>query len=497
MSWKISDQAVEMALRRRGLFARLSMAGRLTLLYTLAAFGMMALVTLFQFWLLTHGLQRDDLHLVADRFHMLEATLKYHGDDLAILDDEMNLEGSSFKPSEPYAYYSRVMDEAGGTLIETPHMTDLLPSATFPAPVDAASVSHEAVRFWRASNGRAYYQLAVWAQNRDGRRRLVQVALDEWGEKALIGAYQRNAMLALALGTLLFAGVGVFIARRGMRPLRVISRIAEQITASQLDARIERRIDAAQWPSEIIPLVREFDRMLGRLEDSFARMSQYSSDLAHELRTPIQNLVGEAEVALARPRTAEEYRRILESSIEEYGRLTRMINQMLFLARAENPATHLIMSRFDGHEALQAVRDFYEAEAEERRITVSCEGKAAIRADPMLFRHAVSNLLSNALHHTPPGGQVKLALHPAAGGAVKVLVSDTGSGIAAEHLPVVFNRFYRVDKAGSARSLPGTGLGLAIVKSIMTLHGGTAAIVSAIGIGTTVVLQFPVSDTPQ
>lgn len=478
--------------RQRGFYARLSMAARLTLLYTMAAFGMMAIVTLFQFWLLTTGLTRDDLHLVADRFKMLEATLKFHGDDFAILDDMMDLEDPHIDPTELYTYYSRILDQNGRTLMETPNMARLLPPEEFPQPVALQSnLYHEAVRLWHARNGRDYYQISAWTHNLDGAPRLVQVALDEWGEHAMITDYQRNAVLALALGTLLFALVGIFIARRGMRPLKAITRTAEQITASQLDARIERRMDAAQWPEELTVLVREFDRMLDRLEESFNRMSQCSADLAHELRTPIQNLLGETEVALSRPRSVEEYRQILESGLEEYGRLSRMINQMLFLARAENPRTQLTFKRFDGRSALEAVSEFYEAQADEHDITVVCEGRARLTADPVLFRHAVSNLLSNALRHTPRGGQVTLLIEENGEEGVRVSVSDTGSGIAQEHLHTVFERFYRVEQAGGLQPERGSGLGLAIVKSIMGLHGGSSAIHSAAGAGTTVELRFP------
>jgi two-component system heavy metal sensor histidine kinase CusS len=207
------------------------------------------------------------------------------------------------------------------------------------------------------------------------------------------------------------------------------------------------------------------------------------------LRTPIQNLVGEAQVALSRGRTEEEYRHIIESSLEEYERLSRMINELLFLARADDPTTAMGLERFDVRGELAIVRDYHDAEAEEQGITVTCEGQTWLDADPVLFRRVLNNLLSNALRHTPSGGRVVMAARTLAEG-VEIAVSDSGCGIAAEHLGKLGTRFYRPDRtAGLAGG--GVGLGLAIVKSIMALHGGSVVIESSEGQGTKVILRFP------
>jgi two-component system heavy metal sensor histidine kinase CusS len=231
--------------------------------------------------------------------------------------------------------------------------------------------------------------------------------------------------------------------------------------------------------------------MLFRLESSYKRCSQCSENIAHELRNPIHTLMGETEVALSRDRTPDEYRQVLESSLEEFNRLSRMVNELLFIARADNPETVIGSAPLDVHTELGKVREFHDAQAQERGVTISCEGQAELHADPLLLRQAVSNLVSNALSHTPRGGRISLEVVPnEQDGMVHVTVRDTGEGIKAEELPKVLDRFYR-----SSRQLlndgEGTGLGLAIVKSIMTLHGGSVSIQSAEGKGTTVVLQFP------
>jgi two-component system heavy metal sensor histidine kinase CusS len=250
---------------------------------------------------------------------------------------------------------------------------------------------------------------------------------------------------------------------------------------------LHERIPPEGWPRELRPLAVAFDEMLDRLEDSFTRLSQFSADLAHELRTPIANIRGEGEVALTRARTPEEYREVIESSVGECERLSAIVDNLLFLARAEAAEGHIPRTLFDGRAAVEKIAAFYEPIAEEHHTVITCTGEAEIHADPMLFGRAVSNLVENALRFAPAGGTIQISL--AAGPArSQISVKDTGCGIAAEHLSRVFDRFYRID---SARSSEGSGLGLALVKSIMDLHGGAAVVESEVGRGTTVVLTFP------
>jgi two-component system heavy metal sensor histidine kinase CusS len=253
---------------------------------------------------------------------------------------------------------------------------------------------------------------------------------------------------------------------------------------------LHERVNPARWPRELTALATAFDQMLDRLEKSFARLSQFSADLAHELRTPINNLMGEADLALSRVRAPDEYRRVLESSLEEFAKLARTIDGLLFLARAEHPETQVQRAALDARKEIDAVREFYDAMAQDQGVDVRCEGDAALHADPLLLRRAVSNLLSNALQYTPRGGRVVMSAAASPDGGAVVRVTDSGVGIEPEHLERIFDRFYRVDPARS-RFPRGVGLGLAIVKSIMDLHRGLVTVQSEPGKGTTVSLQFP------
>lgn len=198
--------------------------------------------------------------------------------------------------------------------------------------------------------------------------------------------------------------------------------------------------------------------------------------------------IGEAQVTLSRSRTATEYTRALQSALEEYNRIARMIDSMLFLAQADQAQLALKRLPLDARSELQAVVDFYQALADEQGVELICAGSATVLADPLLLRRALSNLLSNALKYTPRGGRITLRAGEA-DGALVLSVTDTGIGIAAEHLPKLGDRFYRVDSS-RANSVEGAGLGLAIVKSIVGLHGGKLLIDSAPGRGTSASLVF-------
>jgi two-component system heavy metal sensor histidine kinase CusS len=242
----------------------------------------------------------------------------------------------------------------------------------------------------------------------------------------------------------------------------------------------------------IFPQLR-FNAMLERLEESFARLSRFSADIAHELRTPVNNIRGEAEVTLARARTPEEYIEVLGSCLEESVRLSELVESLLFLARSESPGDHLKRTPEHLDRLLTDLRDYYEATATEMGVTLTASAPDGIVADVdrALLQRALGNLVSNALAHCSAGNGIWLSAERR-NGTIRLEIRDTGSGIAADALPRVFDRFYRADPARS-RNSGGTGLGLAIVKQIVVLHGGDVQIVSDPGRGTTVSVVLPQS----
>lgn len=282
----------------------------------------------------------------------------------------------------------------------------------------------------------------------------------------------RNAFLALLtvttlLAALITAALGWLVTRIGLRPLRRMTALATNLSASHLN----ERIPEADLPVEIRNLATAFNAMLARLESSFQRLSDFSSDIAHELRTPVSNLMTQTQVALSRARSAQAYQEILYSNLEEYQRLAKMIGDMLFLAKADNGLIVPGREPVDLAAEVGNLFAFYEALAEEQGIALTTDGAARVDGDRLMLRRALSNLLSNAIQHTPRGGRISVRLR-ADGDQVVVSVENPGEPIPPAQLHRLFDRFYRLDPSRQ-RSGDGAGLGLAITKSIVEAHGGT------------------------
>lgn len=314
---------------------------------------------------------------------------------------------------------------------------------------------------------------------------LVALTLERAEHRALLASHLRHTLIAVSIGALIAAFLGYLVSRSSLRPVRRIAAEAAEIHASGLD----RRLDSARTPVELAELVVAFNGMLGRLEESFHRLSDFSSDLAHEFRTPINNLIGQGQVALSRPRGESELRDVIASNIEECERLARMVDDLLFLARADNAQATLHREAFPISEEILRALAYFEGLAEERHVRLQCEGDAVVQADRGMVRRALVNLVSNAIRHSPANARVAIVVRAWQDGAISVGVSNDGPGIPPKDLARIFDRFYRVDEA-RANSHQGSGLGLAIVRSIMSLHGGRVRVESDGGL-TTFSLCFP------
>ncbi len=459
-----------------------SLAGRLAAWNALTSFALILAATSLMYWVLSQSLGQDDGHLLADKVREIVFILRSQPFDARALRHEVEEEWSARRFSPVFV---RVLDHEGRVLAAAPDMDASLPRSAFPAPSPDLDdfVDH------RTADGRTFQVLSlacVIGQDDDAPDCVIQAAMDRSAEVALLGRYRERWWLVLALGLVLSAVVGFQVARRGIRPIHAVADTARRISP----ANFGERIRAEGLPAELVDLAGTFNQMLDRLERSFARLSQFSADIAHELRTPVNNLQGEIEVALGKPRAVEEYRDVLGSSLEECGRLSRLIDTLLFLARTENPGTQLVTESLDLGVELAAIREFYEATAHERGVALAVEVARDVRVtvNRPLLQRAVGNLVANAIAHTKANGTVTIAGR-VEGATSLVVVSDTGCGIPTEHVAHVFDRFYRVDATRSS-SGGSVGLGLAIVKSIMDLHGGVARIDSEPGRGTRVTLAF-------
>jgi two-component system heavy metal sensor histidine kinase CusS len=463
--------------RRRG---PPSLATRLAIWYATSAFGLLVAATGFLYWKMAATLDREELALLTDRLYTLRVVLATR---LPHLEDEVEEEWAGGPGAKLFV---RVLDEAGATLAETRGMTELgLLTEGFPEVTAMGEGLGPAVR--HTGGGRRVFELRALRLPFGGDAQktcVAQIASDRTADEALLAADRRRMGAVLAAGLVACALGGFGMACRGLRPVSRIGATLRRIRSTTLHERIE----TAGLPAELLDLASTSNEMLDGLDRAFRQLSRFSADIAHELRTPIHNLRGEVEVALARPRTPQEYRDLLASCLEECVRLSRLIDSLLLIARAEGRSQPIRREQLELEPELEAVAEFYEPLAAERGVELRVSGQAGARAhlDRALVQSAVGNLIENAIAATERGGSVRVTGGADAGG-VRIDVSDTGRGIPADQLPRVFERLYQVDvaRAGAA------GLGLSIVKSIATLHGGSVSLSSEVGVGTRVSLWFP------
>ncbi|QDF98369.1 two-component sensor histidine kinase [Azoarcus sp. DD4] len=401
---------------------------------------------------------------------------------------------------------------------DTPQDVEALPQR-----LDEAFVGHDAVAvLLRDAEGSAIYALhagqfaaaqiegvplppgGVWA--RDGRHyigreaSLVPPAGGGMGDGALrvllgldvshhihfLDEVRNRLWAGISLSAVVAALLGWLAAHKGLAPLRRVTATAERLSAERLGERLAE----GDAPAEVRELVEAFNGMLDRLESSFRRLSDFSADIAHELRTPVSNLMTQTEVALSRARSADEYREVLASNLEEYERIARMVSDMLFLAQAENGRLPRPEETVALQDEARALAEFYEALAEEQGVAITVRGAAEVTGDRLMLRRALANLLSNALRHTARGGTVEIAIEAGADCAT-LAVRNPGETIPAAELSRIFERFHRASRERE-RHGEGAGLGLAITRSIVEAHGGRVTVESAAGL-TTFRIELPLA----
>jgi heavy metal sensor kinase len=291
----------------------------------------------------------------------------------------------------------------------------------------------------------------------------------------------------IPIAVLASAGLGLFLAQKALGPIQQLNRLTREITAEHLD----RRLPVANPNDELGTLTQTINAMIARLEQSFAEIRRFTADASHELRTPLTAIRTEAEVALRQPLSAGEHQQLLGSVLEECERLTRLTDQLLMLSRSDAAGREPVREPIELAALLGNVVETMRPLAEAKRLTVKAcrHGTLTVRGDETSLRQVFCNVLDNAIKYTPEAGAIEIGIADKDEQAV-VTIRDTGIGISPEHLPHVFDRFYRVDKARS-RDAGGTGLGLSIARSIVRAHGGRIELVSAVGQGTTCTITLP------
>lgn len=455
-----------------------SIKTRLTLYYALTTSIILIGISLLFYSTTLHILHKANQLFLSDEITTLSHLLEDHPNNLPALKREV-LETPYTETQSGYHYFIRILDEQNHTMLETPNDNNAFKHADFFEQPDKKMIH------WHSNKSR-FVLMQAKSNLGANRQALIQVVLDITYQHSIVNGLGKLLILILFIALLIAVWLGYVIAKRAMHSLYRLTETTQQITVNSL----HQRIDPQFWPRELQRLGLSFNAMLERIENAVTHLTQFSGDLAHELRTPINNLMGETEIALFHDHTIQEYREVLESHLEELQRLSEIIENILFLARTENPILDLKREWIHVADEIVFIHEFYQAMADEKKIQMTITGDSVLHVNVTLFHRMLSNLLSNALKYTSEGGAIQFTVEQKAH-AVQITLTDTGIGIAREHLPYLFDRFYRVDSA-RARSVGGVGLGLSIVKSIVELHHGSITVTSIVNKGTTFSLLFPI-----
>jgi len=294
------------------------------------------------------------------------------------------------------------------------------------------------------------------------------IALDVSDDQNFLNEFQRYLWGMMTVLCLILGWLGWIVVRHGLAPLRQVSALVAAISTKQLD----QPLDDRGVPTELKELVAAFNTMRTRLHESFRSLSEFSSDIAHELRTPIHNLLIQTQVTLAGEGNLATCRTVLQSNEEEYQRLSKMITDMLFLAKADNKLLSLKKETLSLAAEVAGLFEFYEAMASERGIRLEQQGDAAVNVDRLMIQRALSNLMSNALRFTPQDGEIRVDIRTEDGWGF-ITLANPGPEIPVDQRDRIFERLYRIDPSRREGHTDNVGLGLAITRSIVEMHGGT------------------------
>lgn len=458
-----------------------SLSMRLGLAVSIMGALLVLFLAVLAFLALTHELDKLSKDNLSEKMRQIEHSLSLYEKPV-----DINI--------KPHVLLDQVMghDHLNLTIYDLINMrTPLLKSGfglTDPrVELKAAGSATDKVSYSRSTDdqGRHFLTASRLIRLPNGTNVAVLLSLDCANDEALLSTYLSSTIMALPLLLLLIGLSAWAVVKRGLAPLREFRKVAAMISAQDLS----HRLSVVKMPQELSELAHGINFMLHRLDSDVQQLSQFSDDLAHELRAPISNLMGKAQVTLSRERPAEEYKAVLESSTEELGRVARIVSDMLFLAQVSHPAALVPFETIALEDEALKVINLFSLSAEDKQISVSVTGRGSTIGDRLMIQRAISNLMSNAIRHCPVGQAITITIEVHAT-EVSLHVANRGAGIEPQHLPHLFDRFYRVDTHHS-RAGGSTGLGLAIVKSIMSLHQGVAEVNSRPGKITTFKLGFP------
>ncbi|TVP89061.1 MAG: HAMP domain-containing protein [Pseudomonadaceae bacterium] len=450
----------------------MSLTLRIGLAFMLAATAVIFLTATGFYLLSKHHFEELDQHTLQEKIHSIHSLLEFYPGSAELENLRPQLH-AMLGAHETLRAVILGADER--ILFAEPPDADLPPSY----PPD----NHDEHWTWQEEN--SFFRGAMTRAEVADETLTVVLALDITTHTLFFRSLLHWLWAGLLLCALASAALGWLVARSGLQPLRKITRRVASMSARSLS----ERMDISGVPAELVPMVNSFNAMLARLEDAFARMSNFSADIAHEMRTPVSNMMTQTEVVLTRERDMATYANNLHSNLEELKHLSRMIDDMLFLAKSDNGLTPVRPQTLALHDLITKQLDYYQILADDKEIAIELTGRGNIQGDPLLIARVISNLLSNALRYTPSGKTIRISLNSAQEG-VQLTIANPGETIEPHHLSRLFDRFYRADSARHEGTPNNAGLGLAIAAAIVKAHNGRIWCTSADG-QTCFHLEFP------
>lgn len=457
-----------------------TIARRLSVLFVCSTAILLTVLVSSTYWLLDREFRNDEDRVLGDTVTLLQAIFSRNDNLLETLRRDLPLDLQSFHFNR---YQLRILDEQGTMLFATQRFPDLGREFVETLPTYAANDDQNG-RVW--TNGfQSFLVVAATAPRERASRQRVRllVALDTSQKTRTLRTYRHFLVVIVLLGVSVSALLSTLISRRGLRPLRTMTRMVQNLRADKLETRFSKR----RWPRELMPLAQQFDRLLDEVAHGMQKLSHFSTDLAHELRTPLTSLMVEAEVTLSQPRTPEEYREVLASALEEMEKLKQLVERLLLLARTEAAQRKLDLQPVQVRPLVERLLDYHFPEDSPNLPEVYVPEQATVTGDERLLELSLGNLLSNAVKYGKPPFAIRWREEL---DHWVLAVSDHGPGIAPEHLPFVFDRLYRADSSRQQEG-GGHGLGLALVRSAMEAQAGEVTVRSEAGGGTVFELHFP------
>ncbi|HLD16167.1 MAG TPA: heavy metal sensor histidine kinase [Coxiellaceae bacterium] len=456
-----------------------SLSTKVAISFSLLSSFIFSVSILALYFTLEYYIYHNNTNFLNNEINIIENIFKQHPDDASALKQEIiwepGLSGSH--------YMARIFKSNGEVFLETPGMKKIMPAANIN---ELLTQNHSLLRAPLKANHK-YYRMMVKRlaiNDKEEKFIVIQVAADITHEYHLLQFYKNYLLIMLAVGIILSSLLSYWMAQWLLKPLR---QFIDKITTQSIDT-LDKQIIIHPNSDEMHRLLTEFNGMLERIHREYQKIQRFSSDVAHELRTPLNNLLLIAEDYLATTSHQENSREIFHSIIDESNRLSKIIDQLLFITQADAMKVTLKKTTFPASEEIKKLIEYFGILAETNHIQLNVAGEATLVADRTLFSQALSNLLSNAIKYSPSGSVIEITIHSTKTG-VHITVCDSGVGISATQLPYIFDRFYRVDESRNT-STGGYGLGLSIVKSIMDIHDGEIRVESELGKGSRFTLLF-------